>query len=124
MEVRRRWQARTSSLFSLRKGDFQERPPAEHPPVEQGPRGDSEASARGGLAVSDADREPAAQVRSWAPQGDLKCFNSPLKELGTPRTPVRVIRAAKSGNDYWIASYTSTRLVRESGLPMRSAISL
>jgi len=31
------------------------------PPVEQGPRGDPEAGTRGGLAISDADRQPAAQ---------------------------------------------------------------
>ena len=58
--------------LSLRKGDVPERPAAEHPAVEQGPGGDSEAGARGGLAVSDADREPAAQVRGRAPQRDLR----------------------------------------------------
>ena len=38
------------------KATFQQGPAAEHPALEQGPGGDSEAGARGGLAVSDADR--------------------------------------------------------------------
>ena len=37
---------------------------AEHPAVEQGPGADSEAGARRGVAVSDVDRKPAAQVRT------------------------------------------------------------
>jgi hypothetical protein len=36
------------------------------------PGGDSETGARRRLAVSDVDREPAAQVRDRAPQRDLK----------------------------------------------------
>jgi hypothetical protein len=32
----------------------------EHPTLEQGPGGDPEARARGGVAVSDADLKPAA----------------------------------------------------------------
>jgi hypothetical protein len=61
----------TNSVRSLREGYIPEGPAAEHPAVEQGPRGDSEAGACGGLAVPDADRESAAQVRVRAAQRDL-----------------------------------------------------
>jgi hypothetical protein len=47
-------------------------PAAEHPAVEQGPGGDSEAGARRGVAVSDVDREPVAQVRDGAAQRNLR----------------------------------------------------
>jgi hypothetical protein len=40
--------------------------------VEQGSGRDSEASARGGAALSDVDREPATQVRDRAAQRDLR----------------------------------------------------
>jgi hypothetical protein len=43
----------------------------EHPAVEQGPGDDSEASARGGVAVSNADLEPAAQVCGRPVKGSL-----------------------------------------------------
>jgi hypothetical protein len=56
-----------NSLRSLRQGDIPQRSEAEHPAVEQGPGGDSQAGARRGVAVSDVDREPAAQVRDRAP---------------------------------------------------------
>jgi hypothetical protein len=39
--------------------------------VEQGPGGDPEASARRGIALSDADPQPAAQARGRPPQRNL-----------------------------------------------------
>src|ERR1700741_3642197 len=71
MEVRRRRQAGANSILPLRQGHVPQGPAAEHQAVEQGPGGDSEASARRGVAVSDADREPAAQVRDRAAQRNL-----------------------------------------------------
>jgi hypothetical protein len=50
------------------KATFSEGPPTEYPAVEQGSGGDSEASARRGLALSDVNREPATQVRDRAAQ--------------------------------------------------------
>src|SRR5918996_4684467 len=72
MEVRQGRQARADSLLAIRQGDVPQGPAAEHPPVEQGSGGDSEASARRGVAVSDVDREFATQVRDWAAQRDLR----------------------------------------------------
>ena len=58
----RRRQARANSVSRYAKATFPQGPAAEHPAVEQGPGGDSEAGARAGVAVSDVDRQPAAQV--------------------------------------------------------------
>lgn len=71
VEVRQGRQARADSLHALRQGYVPKRPAAEHPALEQGPGGDSEASARRGVAVSDIDREPAAQVCVRAAQRGL-----------------------------------------------------
>jgi hypothetical protein len=65
--------------------------PAEHPAVEQGPRGNSEAGARGGLAVSNADRESAAQVRDRAAQRDLR---RPLSRFAKRRSAFRPSRSS------------------------------
>src|SRR4029450_8938898 len=65
MEVGRPWQAPANALRSLREGHVPQGPPVEHSAVEQGLGGDSEAGARGRVALSDADLEPAAQVRVW-----------------------------------------------------------
>src|SRR5712691_5939179 len=72
MEVLRWRQARADSLRSLCQGDVPEGSSAEYSSLEQGPGGDSEAGSRRRLAVSDADRQPAAQVRSRTPQRSLK----------------------------------------------------
>src|SRR5262245_250410 len=56
----------------LREGHVPQGAAAEHPAVQQGLGGNSEAGAGGGLAVSDADLKPAAQVRIRPPQGGLK----------------------------------------------------
>ena len=49
MEVRQGWQARACPVLPLREGHVPQGPAAEHPAVEQGPGGDPEAGARGGL---------------------------------------------------------------------------
>ena len=84
-----RRQARARSVLPLREGHVPQGPAAEHPALEQGPGGDPEARARGGLAVSDADREPAAQVRVRAAQGDL---TSGLRGLLNGNPPVGHLR--------------------------------
>src|SRR5687767_2529616 len=71
MEVRQGWQARARPVLALREGHVPQGPTAEYPALEQGPGGNPEASTRRGLAVSDADLEPAAQVRVRAAQGSL-----------------------------------------------------
>jgi len=60
-EVHRRRQARANSVHPLRQGYVPQGPATEHSALEQGLEGDSEARARRGVAVSDADREPPAQ---------------------------------------------------------------
>ena len=69
MEARRRWQARTSALRSLSQGDFPEGSATKHQALEQGPGGDPETRPGRGVAVSDADLEPTAQVRDRTAQG-------------------------------------------------------
>jgi hypothetical protein len=49
-----------------RLGHVPQGPAAEHPAVEQRPGGDSEAGARGGLALSDADRERCTSTQRYA----------------------------------------------------------
>src|SRR5262245_5285775 len=71
VEIRRPWEARAKSLLAIRQGDVPKGSATKYPSLEQGPGSDSEASAGGGLAVSDADFQPAAQGRVRAPQGDL-----------------------------------------------------
>jgi hypothetical protein len=67
--------------LSLREGNVSQGPTAEHPAVEQGPGGDPEASPGGGLALPDADLEPAAQVRVGTAQrgvvGDIAVMLGP-----------------------------------------------
>jgi hypothetical protein len=70
VEVRRR-QARTNALLALCEGYVPQGSSVEYSSVEQGPRSDPEASARGRPAVPDADLEPAAQVRVRPPQRGL-----------------------------------------------------
>ena len=50
------------------KATFKKDRRLKHPPVEQGPGGDPEAGVGGRLALSDADRQPPAQVRGRTPQ--------------------------------------------------------
>ena len=71
MEVCQGWQARARPVLALCKGHVPEGPQVEHPAVEQGPGGDSEAGAGGRIALPDTDRTPAAQVRVRPPQRGL-----------------------------------------------------
>src|SRR5437867_9799469 len=103
MEVLRRRQARANSVLPLRQGHVPQGPAAEHPAVEQGPGGDSEAGARRGVAVSDVDREPAAQVRDRAAQRNLRSGfrgllngNSPLGHLRLSSQILRFIPLHRS----------------------------
>ena len=71
MEVCQGWQARARQVLPLRKGHLPQGSAAEHQAVEQGSGGDPEACARRGVAVSDVDRELAAQVRVRPAQRSL-----------------------------------------------------
>src|SRR5258706_943340 len=71
MDVVRRVQWLAISMRTLRQSDVPQGSPVEYPPVEQGSGGDPEAGARRGLAVSNADRQPASQVRVRTPQRGL-----------------------------------------------------
>jgi hypothetical protein len=59
-------QAREEELFVVLEGST-----TEYQALEQGPGGNSETGARGGLAVPDADLQPAAQVRVRTAEGGL-----------------------------------------------------
>ena len=86
---------RARAVFPLRKGYVPQGPAAEHPTIEQGPGSDPEAGTRGGPTVSNADLEPAAQVRLRPAQGALisrsslhSIRNRPQELSGTLRTAV------------------------------------
>jgi hypothetical protein len=59
---------RERTRYALWQGHVPQRSSAEYSSVEQGLGGDPEAGSRRGFALSDADRQPAAQVRSRAPK--------------------------------------------------------
>src|SRR6266545_890759 len=71
MAFRKALEAGPSAVHKLCRSDFSEGSPPQHSHLEQGSRGDSETRARGGPSVSDADREPAAQVRLRSPARGL-----------------------------------------------------
>src|SRR5262245_41803679 len=79
MEVRQGRQARARPVFPLREGHVSQGSTAEHSTVEQGPGSDSEARARGGTALPDADFESTAQVRVWPAQRSLATSIIPIR---------------------------------------------
>src|SRR5688572_30304395 len=89
MEVRRQPEARAYPVHSLREGHVSQGPSFKHPDLEQGPGGDPEAGTRRGLAVPDADFEPAPQVRVRPPQRRLTSTASSCNS--GPGLPVRAI---------------------------------